>query len=59
MSISKVAAIKRFFESMPNGRAVTRQELLEMSKDAEGYLWLANESARALGETLENVNPAQ
>jgi len=47
-------AIKRFFESEPNGRPITRTELVEMNKDREGYEWMANECAKALGETLEN-----
>jgi len=54
MAISRVMAIKRFFESEPNGRPITRTELVEMNKDREGYEWMANECAKALGETLEN-----
>ena len=53
MPISKVAAIKLYFESQPNGREVKRDELLALSKDREGYEWVANECAKALNETLE------
>jgi len=57
MPISKIAAIKRFFESEPHGREVRRDELMVLSKDKASYEWMAQECAKALNETLENPAP--
>lgn len=52
MAISKMLAIKKFFESGPHGREVRREELIALSKDKDAYQSLAEDCAKALGETL-------
>jgi len=51
MSISRVSAIKGF---MGESKPVEFSELKELlKKDKEGYEWMAQECAKALGEELE------
>lgn len=47
MLISRIQAIKKFFGNVENS------ELINLKKsDPEGFRWLGEEAAKALGETL-------
>ena len=53
MAISRVKAIKKFFELEPNGRKVEMSEMRELGK--EGMQELGELAAEALGEELEET----